>query len=678
MSEPGIDLQLMTDKPRIAFYALSKPIILGMIGLLAVAMAYLFRASANNLLPFPFVAVSFIVGIGCVGWLLRQQPLPYDMTLHIAPEMSVTSDQASARTNRILVGVGLFLILLVAEINGRTFQIGFLEQVHYLIQLALLLGGIGLVVIGLSRRDWRWPDMPRNELLPLIGIIILALVLRLVAVDSTIHRFVDELNFIDAITRLWDNPTVTILHPFSDVTAFTWLYPILQDISSGILGTGLVGLRAISAVFGTLTVVGVYFLAKTLFHDRLLALLAALLLATFPAHMHFSRIGLNNIADPLFGLLTLAFLIRGLQSQRRSDFVVAGAMLGLTQYFYEGGRLLFPGLVMVLMVIFWLKSGHKRQNLNGFAWMLLLTCIVAAPVYTTLAANRAILMPRLYNESIEPGWYFSLLTYVDEGSSAWLKQRFVDPLLIYFASPDSGWFYGGYESLVIAPLVPFFLLGAACLLWRIRSPGAILLLLWILLTSLGNSFLRESASVARYVVVFPALALLIAFGLRYALAVLYRGAKGKRWNVLAGALIVIILVVGQVFYYFHDHIPVLSQQLRQAEEWEDALFRLTTLPAETQAHFIMDKPVRDFNVNAFVRYWRLDVQVDVKAADKISEDYLNSLDPDADHVFFVNESKTEILMLLGKYFRLSPPTFSPYDDVLLARQLALYYADALE
>jgi 4-amino-4-deoxy-L-arabinose transferase-like glycosyltransferase len=655
------------DKPHTTFRTRSKPV-LGVLSLLTLglflASAYLFRDST------PFAWVTLLVAVGLVGLLVQQHPLPYGVTWRIEPH----TVHPYSRANRLLTGLGIVFLLLAAEVNGQVFQLAFLQQVHYLIQFALLLGGIALVVVGLSRHDWHWPDLPHTDMLFLAGIIILALGLRWVLVDTTIHRFVDEINFIDAIPRLWDNPNTAILRPFSDVTAFTWLYPILQNMTSGLLGTNLVGLRAVSAIFGTLTIPALYFLARTLFHDRLLALLAALALAVFPPHIHFSRIGINNIADPLFGTLALAFLIRGLQSHRRADFVVAGAALGLTQYFYEGGRLLFPGLVMLMTLIYGLMRDHKRQYWKSMAWMLLTACLVAAPVYYTLAANHAILMPRLYNESIEPKWYFSLLTYNGTGASDWLAQRFADPLLLYIARPDSGWFYGGYQPLILPAVVPFFLLGFAALLWKLRSPAAILLLLWIALTSLGNSFLRESASSPRYVVVFPALALLIALGLRYALSFL---DQEKRGRVMVGGLVVIALMSGQVFYYFHDHIPALNQQLEQPEEWEDALFRLATLPAGTQAHFIMESPVRDFNVSAFVRFWRVDVQVDVQSVDAVTDDYLQSLDPDAHQAFFVSQSQTATLVLLRQHFTLSPPRFSPY-AVPPANQLALYQASGLQ
>src|SRR5262249_24735862 len=123
--------------------------------------------------------------------------------------------------------------------------------------------------------------------------------------------------------------------------------------------------------------------------------IAVLLLATFPAHLHFSRIGLYNIADPLFGTLALAFLARGWKSKRRSDYVVAGAALGLTQYFYEGGRLLFPVLAVGWYILLWLGGKSWREKRSDAGLMLVVMLLIAMPVYTTAFAVQVQITPRL-------------------------------------------------------------------------------------------------------------------------------------------------------------------------------------------------------------------------------------------------------------------------------------------
>ncbi len=69
-------------------------------------------------------------------------------------------------------------------------------------------------------------------------------------------------------------------------------------------------LRLPSAVFGTLTVLGVYFLAKELFKRESIALLSSFLIAVSFWHINFSRIGFRAIMAPFFLTWAIYFLLR--------------------------------------------------------------------------------------------------------------------------------------------------------------------------------------------------------------------------------------------------------------------------------------------------------------------------------------------------------------------------------
>ena len=171
----------------------------------------------------------------------------------------------------------------------------------------------------------------------------------------------DELNFVSGMTNFWKpNHPIGLLTPMDNISPFTWLFPYWQSIFVGIFGRNMAAIRAVSAVIGGLTVPALYLLAQTLFNRRV-GLLAAFLLATFPPHIHYSRIALLSITDPLMGTLALAFLARGLKRGTRLDFALAGVFLGLTQYFFEGGRLLFPALALA-WVIGWRLFGRRMSR----------------------------------------------------------------------------------------------------------------------------------------------------------------------------------------------------------------------------------------------------------------------------------------------------------------------------
>ena len=256
----------------------------------------------------------------------------------------------------VFIGGALALVALAAQnANGSTWALS-LD-----VQFLLLAGGIAGVAWGLGDDTkiqstaktpcWVQRRSPREKrfLFLALGLItLLAFVVRVWQLETSVHYFVDELNFVEGVVDVMQarqaGEVLHLVHPFHWLTAFPRLFPYWQSWGVALAGQNYTGFRLASAVLGTLTVPAVYLLGKHLF-DKRVGLLAALLLATFPPHIHFSRLGLNNVADPLFGTLALAFLARGLREGKQGDFALAGVMLGMTQYFYEGGRLLYPIVV---------------------------------------------------------------------------------------------------------------------------------------------------------------------------------------------------------------------------------------------------------------------------------------------------------------------------------------------
>jgi 4-amino-4-deoxy-L-arabinose transferase-like glycosyltransferase len=132
------------------------------------------------------------------------------------------------------------------------------------------------------------------------------------------------------------------------------LYAFYQAAWLRLAGDNLFGLRLPWAIMGALSVLGTYLLVRRLF-GRGLAITTALLVAGYSYHIHYSRLGLNNIADPFFVVWVLYFFVVGWQSRaggrgRMWPWAVAGLLSGLAFYFYTGGRQV-P--VILLGVILW-------------------------------------------------------------------------------------------------------------------------------------------------------------------------------------------------------------------------------------------------------------------------------------------------------------------------------------
>ncbi len=157
------------------------------------------------------------------------------------------------------------------------------------------------------------------------------------------------------------------------------LYAFFQAAWLRLAGDNVFGLRLPWAIVGTLSVLGAYMLVRRLF-GRGLALPVALLLAGYHYHIHYSRLGLNNIADPFFVVWALYFMVMGWQGGRRWPWMMSGLLAGLAFFFYTGGRRVPVILVGNHRLGCARRAGLHRAVAQGLADDLLGFLVAAGPM----------------------------------------------------------------------------------------------------------------------------------------------------------------------------------------------------------------------------------------------------------------------------------------------------------
>lgn len=592
----------------------------------------------------------------------------------------------------LFAGLGALFLAVLAETNGQVLDMPALLEVPTQVQFGLLVSGVLLLGYGLGgapslnplRLRFKW-----STVLPLVAVIALALFLRLWNNDTTLRYLMDELHYSDAVLGLEGRPFQPILTPMSGQAADPWIYPFLVTGSVDVFGHNWAGFRFVSAIIGTLTVVATYFLAEALF-DRKTALLGAVILATLPPHVHFSRVTQSLITDPMFGTIAFMFIARALRSNHRIEWAMAGVALGLTQYFYEGGRLLFPPL-MLGFVIFLALNGKLRGKGRGLLTMVIAFVVVALPIYYTLVGVGKPLFGR-YNESGVGTSYWQELfangITLDSLRSA--AEHLLSAFMMFGAHEDMSVFYGGQQALVLDYLLPFFLFGAFYLLWR--YPAVVVLIpLWIVATGLGNGVMRDTLASTRYYVVLPAVALAMTVGVRYLLPFFWHEPQPNEAGVVRreawARLAIPVVAVGgiaaaQVGYYFGPHLKYHNVQVRDAKGYRDgidAANRTMLLPGNTQPYLI-GKPEHDQNVPRDwigfqsrdgdpIRYFPL-LSV---APDTITPKYLFDLPRGVNYAFFVEPTDEDVIQVLYRYFPgISPAMYSPW-DIPVHKEYVLFY-----
>jgi len=593
--------------------------------------------------------------------------------------------------------IGLVLLGMTAEINMRRLGIPFLQSVNVNVQIALFLAALFFWAWGMGGMPkLRLPRFNRWTVLPLLAILVFAFGVRAFGLNDTLRSLVDELHFTDGVQRIFWVPDLPMLTSMSGQAPFTWLYAYTEYLTIFFTGFDLAGVRGPSVIFGVAVVALTYGLARALLDDRKTALLCALMLAGFAPFIHYSRTALLHIGDPLAGGMALMFAARGLRSNRRIDWALAGIGLGLTQYFYEGARLLFFPLMIAWMIgLLIVQRGKMRPLLKGIGVMFITSALVTGLYYAIILNNNEGLSERMNDSGLGSEYWENIL---QDGISAddlhTLSIQFTRPFASWVAHRDLSAYYGGSQALIVDYLIPFFLFGAFYLFWRLPSQ-IFIVPLWLVATGLGNGLLRDNMVSVRYVLVLPAMAIAIAAGIRYLIPFIWTRqadtlpeAERPPENRLRYAIPVVLVgffAVAQVQYYYGPHLAEFNVQIRDFKAYRDGVdvaLRAAELPWNTQT-IIVGRPQHDTGVpRALVGYFRhgevnehpplLSLRVD-----EINPRSLMALVPGQNYAYFVEADDTDTMRLLMRYLPgISPPQFSLTAAMPAHREYVLLYYPA--
>jgi hypothetical protein len=126
-------------------------------------------------------------------------------------------------------------------------------------------------------------------------------------------------------------------------------------------GLSFQSLKIGTAILGFVTLPFIYLLGKEIANRRA-GLLAMLFAGVAYWPNVISRVGLRFPLYPLFVASTLYFLVRGLRTRSRNDFILSGLCLGLGLHGYSPFRVV-PLLVLVTLALWW---ASKRKQVNRY------------------------------------------------------------------------------------------------------------------------------------------------------------------------------------------------------------------------------------------------------------------------------------------------------------------------
>ena len=197
-----------------------------------------------------------------------------------------------------------------------------------------------------------------------------------------------------------------------DGAPWQWFYPDNQGreglfmnlvaMSFALFGVSALSLKLPAIIFGTLSVIGTFFLMRELFRSDRIALIAMTFYAVAFTAINFSRISFRANMLPCILVWAFYFLYKGLHSKKYHDFLIAGLIFGAGMHSYIAFRiapLILIALVPLLMIA---RQNFVRNYWRHISVFIVSFIFVAAPMFYTFWTH-----PEYFNSRSEHVSVFS-------------------------------------------------------------------------------------------------------------------------------------------------------------------------------------------------------------------------------------------------------------------------------
>ena len=386
-----------------------------------------------------------------------------------------------------------------------------------------------------------------------------------------------------------------VFRSFDDYKPSLYFYLVLPFVKA--FGLNIWSVRLPSAILGIASVYLVYLLTTELFprkgltlnkglNPKSLPLLAALLLAISPWHIHFSRGGWEANAACFFTIWGVWAFIKALNKPKY--FYLSALSFVLSLYAYHSMRVISPLLFLSLVVIYWsklkplvnLKAINKHLAISvvlGVALLIPVTKQMFGSQGTSRFAGVSVFSDQgplwealeRRRQSPNPN---SIQTRLIHNKYLTYSRRFLSNYLSHY-SPRFLFITGDEIARSKVPgmgqsyllLAPFYLLGILNLL-KNNTKGKKVVLFWFLVAPLAAALTFQSPHALRAQNMVIPLTIITALGVHKFLKISPRWvAEAKRksppgWNLFLSGLFLIFLTYSSA-RYLHQYYVHYPQEL---------------------------------------------------------------------------------------------------------------------
>lgn len=322
------------------------------------------------------------------------------------------------------------------------------------------------------------------------------------------------------------------------------------------------------AIFGVLNIILIFFLAKVLFKNEYVALLAALFLSISPQNIHFSRFNHEANFALFFFMLGLLLFFKSL---KKRNYLLTLSVLSffLSAISYHAAEVAVPPVVLLLIILYFRQLRQYKNNLLITVILIFIILIFSFNQQRLLGINR-------YNQTtqgnadiektqIYKNTHNYFLGRIDLILSQYLSH--FKPKFLFISGDENPRLsaQGAGEFYTIDAL--FLAVGVFFLIKR-RSKESIFLLGWALVGPLPSSLFTPSPHAARAMFMMGSWHLVSALGFYSIINIINKFS----WKIISMAVCLIVLGIS-LYSYLNYYFGEFAK--RYAIDWQYGMKQMT-------------------------------------------------------------------------------------------------------
>lgn len=351
----------------------------------------------------------------------------------------------------------------------------------------------------------------------------------------------------------------------------TQIYASIPGIA--IFGLNEFGIRITPVIYGVLTVLLLYFLAKEIFKNKWIGLISSFFLATSPWHIHLTRASFESSFSVFWIVLGMWFLVKSFKNPK---WLIASVIpFAISVYTYNSARVFTPLFLVSMLFIFRKRFFVIKKESIIFAILFFIALLPLVPFVLSGEASAryklvsitddAGLVPRI-EERRNLSKLPALITKLIHNRVTYVSFYFAENYLAHF-TPDFLFINGaGHRQHSVqgvgelfAIQAPFWLAGWFYL-FRKKHAYRYLILAWVLIAFIPVSITNDSIPNAlRTLIAAPVYQIITAWGI-YNVWLLLKTKKVLNVSVWLVTGLILIFSMFSYLQKYYQKYPVLYSQ----------------------------------------------------------------------------------------------------------------------